>query len=74
MLTRETTIKDQSHIYYYFQNVREQLVALERICQTKEHLIQAKEAETGRLTKLVELKQKMITEIQLSNKVRYWYI
>lgn len=54
------------------QSFKEQLAALEKVCKTKDQLLQEKEAETIRLTKLLELKQKMITEIQLSNKVKYF--
>ena len=43
---------------------------VEAVRQTKEDLLQAKEAEVGHLIKVVELKQKMITETQSSSKVR----
>ena len=52
------------------QNVKEQLTTLEKVCQTKEELLQAKEAETRHLKKLVELKQKMITEMQMLKNVK----
>lgn len=55
----------------HLQNIKEQLAVLESVCQTKEDLLQAKEAEAGHLTKVVEIKQKMISEMQLSSKVRY---
>ena len=45
-------------------------MVLEAVCQTKEDLLQAKEVEVGHLIKVVELKQKMITEAQSSSKVR----
>ena len=45
---------------------------LESVSQTKEDLLQAKEAEVGHLNKLVELKQKIVTETQSSSKVKYF--
>ena len=55
------------------QNAKEHLETLEKICQTKESLLQAKESESTHLLKLLELKEKKVTELQSSGKVAIEY-
>ena len=51
------------------QNAKEHLATLEKLCQTKESLLQAKTNEGVHLSKLLELKEQEVTELQSSGKV-----
>ena len=51
------------------QNAKEHLATVEKLCQTKESLLQAKESESTHLSRLLELKEKEVTELQSSGKV-----